>query len=203
MLPTIQKAPIELPTVCLALVAGLFATSAPIRAQVPQGAPLARPTIKYEPPQTNDWANWKRDCHDMFTKTDKANITAARLTPSGIAPSILFRRPLSRGAESAVADTTVRTLTTTIKPGWISQECSLFGSSLSRRRSLPSSGPILVGAISKWISLLKCLRATNKCPHCRFTGSDRTRASTIRFGLASVTRAPGSWYRTRCSPGSD
>lgn len=88
------------------------------------------------------------------------------------------------------------------QPGWISRESSPFGSSRSRRRSLPSSGPILVGAISKGISLLKCLRATNKCPPCRSTGSDRTRRSTIRFGLASVTRAPGSWYRTRCSPGS-
>lgn len=97
MLPIIQKRPFELEPVrfVLALVVGLFAISAPTRAQAPKGAPLAQPTIKYVPSQTNDWANWKRDCHNMFTKTDKGNII-------GCATDSFRNRPFHFTAQTVV-----------------------------------------------------------------------------------------------------
>src|SRR5216684_1747135 len=58
----------------LVVIAGMLATSASVRAQEPTGAPLAHPAVAYKPPQTNDWHNWKHDCHDMFTKPDKDDI---------------------------------------------------------------------------------------------------------------------------------
>jgi len=58
----------------LAVVVGLLAACVSTQAQMPTGAPLAHPTIAYTPPKTNDWANWKRDCHDMFTKPDKDDV---------------------------------------------------------------------------------------------------------------------------------
>jgi hypothetical protein len=58
----------------LVVVVGMLATSALTCAQEPTGAPLAHPTVAYKPPATNDWANWKRDCHLMFTKPGKDDI---------------------------------------------------------------------------------------------------------------------------------
>jgi hypothetical protein len=58
----------------LVVVLGMLATSASTCAQEPTGAPLAHLTVAYKPPATNDWANWKRDCHLMFTKPGKDDI---------------------------------------------------------------------------------------------------------------------------------
>ena len=58
----------------LVVIVSMLASSGSIRAQEPTGAPLAHPTVAYKPPQTNDWANWKRDCRHMFSKPGKDDI---------------------------------------------------------------------------------------------------------------------------------
>jgi hypothetical protein len=75
MAETSQKISIGLRHFRLALVVAISVLTicASTRAQVPTGAPLAQPKVDYKPPQTNDWANWKRDCHNMFTKFAKDN----------------------------------------------------------------------------------------------------------------------------------
>src|SRR5260370_41516017 len=58
----------QLALLALVVIVSMLASSGSIRAQEPTGAPLAHPPVAYKPPQTNDWANWKRDCHHMFSK---------------------------------------------------------------------------------------------------------------------------------------
>src|SRR5260370_8892724 len=58
----------------LVVVVGILLSAGVTGAQKPPGAPVAHPTVAYKPPLTNDWANWKRDCHKMFTKPGKDDI---------------------------------------------------------------------------------------------------------------------------------
>lgn len=73
----------------------VFSISSPIRAQVPTGASVVQPTVKYTPPATNDWANWKRDCQHMFSKPDKGNIM-------GCATDTFRNRPFHFVAQTVV-----------------------------------------------------------------------------------------------------
>src|SRR5260370_1831189 len=88
----------------LVVVVGILVSAAVTRAQEPTRAPVAHPTVAYKPPLTNDWANWKRDCHNMFTKPDEDDIIscATDTFPNRpfhfVAQTVVPARGVGRGA---------------------------------------------------------------------------------------------------------
>src|SRR5882724_5205351 len=167
--------------------------SAPLLSQIaPSSPPLNPPMWPSDPTVTgtNDWDQWKKNCHDMTagfgkdtflscaTSTFRSrpfHFLAQSVVPgSGVGGGGYYGRDLNRDIwQNKLEFTGVMT---------IRQFCS-------PKQNSPPAARTSAPSIPTKISLFRFTRATNRCRIFPSTASARTPMSTTPFSSASATRA--------------